>query len=103
MNVTELRKLIKAEQGLSEKTEGLWDEIFSKKVELLCENLEDTMAFLDGCTEEEFLWLSNAFEDVSERFKSSEFIECLKRNQARYPAIFEKVQVEIDYAIQVGN
>ena len=52
-------------------------------------------------TDKSFSLVSNAFEDIAEAFRDERFIECLKRNQLRFPEIFDEIQLEIDYAIRV--
>lgn len=99
MNKLKLKELLAKEKSLTEKTDGLFDVVFKQKVEILREDLEKTVAFLDECTQDEFYWVSNAFEDISEAFRDERFIECLKRNQLRFPEIFDEIQLEIDYAI----
>ena len=99
MNIAKLKELITKEKNLTEETDGFWDDIFNAKAALLNENLEETMAFLDTCTEEEFFWVSNAFEDISEKYKSEEFIECIKRNMLRFPNIKEEIQSELNFAL----
>ena len=99
MNIAKLKELITREKNLTEETDGFWDDIFNAKAALLNENLEETMAFLDTCTEEEFYWVSNAFEDISEKYKSPEFIECIKRNMQRFPDTIEHSQMELDFAL----
>ena len=99
MDIIKLRKLIIRERELTEETDGFWDDIFNAKVAILNENLEETIAFLDNCTEEEFYWVSNAFEDISEKYKSPKFIDCIKRNMMRFPNIKEDIQMELKYAL----
>ncbi|MBR5453667.1 MAG: hypothetical protein IKV54_06275, partial [Clostridia bacterium] len=69
------------------------------KLAILNENLDNTIAFLDCCTEEEFYWVSNAFDDISEKYKSREFIESIKRNMLRFPEIEEHVKVDFECAV----
>ncbi len=101
MYASKLREIIRMEKSLTEETVGLFDSVFKQKLEILCEDLDQTIAFLDECTQDEFYWVSNSFEDLSEFFKSERLIECLTRNQARFPDISDKIQPEIDYAIRV--
>lgn len=98
MDVKRLRELIAAEKN--DTNSYYFEEIFEEKKNLLCENLQETMQFIDSCTQEEFYWISNAFEDISEKYKSTEFIECLRRNQKRFPEICEHIEMEIDFAIK---
>lgn len=98
MDVKRLRELITAEKN--DTNSYYFEEIFEEKKNLLCENLQETMQFIDFCTQDEFYWISNAFEDISKKFKSMEFIECLRRNQKRFPEILEHTEMEIDFAIK---
>ena len=99
IDVVSLRRFIKRERNNSEITEGFWEEIFQGKLAILNENLDNTIAFLDCCTEEEFYWVSNAFDEISEKYKSWEFIECIKRNMLRFPEINEHVKVDFECAV----
>ena len=98
MDIEKLRDLLKRESEITEETMGFFEIIFDAKANMLNENLDDTMAFIDTCTEFEFLWMSNAFDEVSEKYKSTKFIECIKRNALRFPEIAEEVKVDLEYA-----
>ena len=100
IDVVSLRRFIKRERNISEINEGFWEEIFQGKLAILNENLDNTIAFLDCCTEEEFYWVSNAFDDISEKYKSWEFIESIKRNMLRFPEIEEHVRADLEYAVK---
>lgn len=100
MNTTKLKELITKEKNIKiDTSDYFFPIIFAEKLAILNENLEETMAFLDTCTEEEFYWISNAFEDISKKYKSHEFIECIKRNMLRFPNIKEDTQMELEYAL----
>lgn len=100
MNINKLKELITKEKNIDvDSSDHFFPIIFAEKLAILNENLEETMAFLDTCTEEEFYWISNAFEDISEKYKSHEFIECIKRNMLRFPRIKDDIQTELKYAL----
>ena len=100
MNIAKLKELISREKNIEVDTSDyFFPIIFAEKLAILNENLDETIAFLNTCTEEEFYWVSNAFEDISEKYKSHEFIECIKRNMLRFPNIKEDTQMELDFAL----
>ena len=56
------------------------------EIELFTRNLQETVDFLDNdCTEEQLLWLSEVFEEISAKLQSWEFIDALKRATLRFP------------------
>lgn len=57
-----------------------WDQLI-----LEFNDVNDTIRFLDGCTEEEIGWLSSVFDDLAFKFQSKEYAECLKRLDEKYP------------------
>ena len=99
MNKLKLKEILAKEKSLTEENDGIFEELFRQKLEILCENPDSTIAFLDECTQDEFSLVSNAFEDIADAFRDERFIECIKRNQLRFPEIFDEIQLEIDYAI----
>lgn len=56
--------------------------VFTK---LLSKDINQTIEFLDGCTENEAYWLSEVFEDISYKVNSKAFIDCLKRLEEKFP------------------
>ena len=56
------------------------------EIELFTRNLQETVDFLDNdCTEEQLLWLSEVFEEISAKLQSWDFIDALKRAALRFP------------------
>ena len=50
-------------------------------------DLKETIKFLDQCSLEEFEAVHIAFPDINDKFHSKEFLECIERNDLRYPQI----------------
>lgn len=51
--------------------------------EILSENLEDIIEYLDNVSSLEFSFVCSIFDDLSEHFKSEKFIECIEKNAVR--------------------
>ena len=74
------------------------DPVILGTIELMTKNIEETIAFLDNdCTEEQFIWLSEVFDEIAQRTGSKSFIDALVRVSKKYPKATEKYN--IDYFI----
>jgi hypothetical protein len=70
------------------------DQIIQDVIQLMTRDITATINFLDNdCTEEQFVWFSEIFDEVAEKSKSSEFIAALRRTAERYPEAVEKYNI----------
>ena len=54
----------------------------------------ETIAFLDkDCTEEQFIWLSEVFDEIAQRTGSKALIDALMRVSKKYPEATEKYNI----------
>lgn len=72
------------------------EEYWCKLTNELSQNEGETIEFLDECSEYEINWLSEIFEDISEKFQSIKFINFLRSLQKKYPSI--DLRKDIEYA-----
>ena len=73
-----------------------WEDMKSIKatIELFTANLQETIDFLDNdCTADQFSWMSEVFDEISEKLQSWEFIDALRRTAAKYPEETRKYNV----------
>ena len=73
-----------------------WDDMKSIKatIQLFTANLQDTIDFLDNdCTADQFSWMSEVFDEISEKLQSWNFIDALRRTAAKYPEETEKYNI----------
>ena len=69
------------------------------EIELFSRNLQETVEFLNNeCTEEQLLWLSEIFEEISAKLQSWEFVDALNRAAQRSPKHAERFSACISYA-----
>ncbi|EOH95910.1 hypothetical protein UAY_03336 [Enterococcus moraviensis ATCC BAA-383] len=54
--------------------ENSWEKLTA----ILSENEVKTINYLMGCSKDNVYWISEVFEDISERLQSRKFIECLR-------------------------
>ncbi|MBY0114742.1 hypothetical protein MHB43_05330 [Paenibacillus sp. FSL H8-0317] len=72
--------------------------IWNEMVDILKENEQSAISFLNQCGEEDLYWLSEIYEDLSSEFQSRAFIDCLLQLQKKYPDL--DMEQDIEYAIQ---
>ena len=72
------------------------------EIELLAKNLQETIGFLDNdCTADQLSWMSEVFEEISEKLQSWDFIDALNRCADKYPeeCKVHNIREFIEYAI----
>lgn len=67
-----------------------WNEL----VQILTQNEHSTIAYINSCSKEKIFWLSEVFEDISEKLQSIQFIECIEKIEIKYPDL----ELELDIA-----
>lgn len=83
-----IAEVIKERIRICEETEDNWDygieQCWKKYVEIMLPDIEKGIAyFLHECTDEEFYWLSEAFEEISEKAHSKDLIAAWHSRLAR--------------------
>ncbi|MEF9880830.1 MAG: hypothetical protein RR975_15560 [Clostridia bacterium] len=60
------------------------ESVWKAKVDAICADLPAAIGFiLSECTDEEFLWLSEIFDDVMDKTRSAEFLQALRERADR--------------------
>ncbi|WPC43876.1 hypothetical protein [Clostridium sp. JS66] len=72
-----------------------WREL----TDIFTENQEDTIEFLNTCSEENVEWISEVFEDISEILQSSQFISCIEKLNDKFKDL--NLDQDIRYAKEV--
>lgn len=52
---------------------------------LLLQNVDETIKFLDGADKDDLGWVCSDFEELSYKFQSEKFVQCLKRLDQKFP------------------
>lgn len=85
-----LKEVLDERIKLLDETQDEWDyglkECWKKEVDILTKNMNETLSYLDNeCTEDEYGWLSEIFDDVVKKDPSKEFVDALYRLAEKYP------------------
>lgn len=65
-------------------------------IDVLSTDIQQTISYLENCTQEELYYISEIIEDIAERLQSKTFIECLRKLDEKYPEL--KMTQDIDLA-----
>ena len=70
------------------------DPIIKDMVDLLTNNIEETIDFLEkGCSEKQYVWMSEIFDEIAERTKSKDFINTLRKVSLKYPKATDEYNI----------
>lgn len=70
------------------------EQCWKEEIDILSKDIDETINFLQNeCTADEFSWLSEVFDDVSEKVQNREFVDCLYRVAEKYPDECDKYHI----------
>ena len=60
------------------------ESVWKEEINAICADLPAAIRFiLSDCSDEEFQWLSEVFDDVMEKTRSADFLNCIRRRVRR--------------------
>lgn len=82
----EIREILKERQTVHPEDSNAIEKLWEKEIDILSRDMSETLDFFSNrCTAEEFVWLSEVFEEVQEKTQSDELRECLYSVAKKYP------------------
>ena len=96
MSINEkLKELIREREKIEGDIDYDNSPVIKDIVKLLSEDIAATIEFLDNeCTESQFIWLSEVFDEIAEQTKSKEIIDALRRTSQKYPEVTRDYNIE---------
>lgn len=100
MNSIELRNVLARRTSLMLNDDVALAECWKHETVILSENIPETIAFFDTCTDEEFYWLSEVFDDLIEKTQSRELFQaiCSRTKKIDNPEYKASISTDIEYA-----
>lgn len=89
----ELRTVLKERENTDNNWSDGLERCWEKETELLARDIQETISFLESCSAEEFVLISEVLDDVTERIKSRELIDCLYRIADKFSEETEKYNI----------
>ena len=79
-----LKNLVDEVINIDPENEILHDINYEKRLNLMKQDLNKTIDYLNTCSALEFSWATEVLDDLSEYFKSIKLIECVENNISRF-------------------
>ena len=100
MNAEKLRETIKRRIALDANDDSATMECWSIETDILTVNITESIEFLKTCSEEEFYWLSEVFDEVIDKTQSQElFLAMCDRNALLENQEYrESIETDLSYA-----
>ena len=104
MEVKKLKNIINKRLNLSIYDEYAVSECWKEEVEILTSNIDETIVFFEKeCTDEEFCWLSEVFDDIISKTHSVDLIRVWENRLSQMTDKTEKESVAIDIEFAKQN
>ena len=100
MNKVDLKNTLARRISLSNNDDFALMECWKQEVEILSENTSETVAFFDSCTDEEFFWLSEVFDDLIKATQNREIFQaiCKRAERVTDPEYKTSISTDIEFA-----
>lgn len=86
MNFNDFKEIIQKRAKINSEWYTEIEKIWGEMISLFSNDIEKTILFIKtDCTADEFVWLSEIFEEIAEKTKSKEFIDCLYETARKFP------------------
>lgn len=80
------------------------ESVWKEEIDAICEDLPAAIRFiLSGCSDEEIQWLSEVFDDVMEKTRSLDFLNCIRqrvqavKDDGRRAELLEDIKTAEEY------
>ena len=85
MDVQKFREVLKELNETEIEYDYGIEMCWKEEVEILSEDIPSTVEYLKNeCTADEFVWISEIIDDIAEKTKSRELVECYKNLMNKY-------------------
>lgn len=94
-----LKQLVDEVETFDPQNDELWLINRQKRINLLTENLKQTIEYLDDCSEKELWWNTDLMEELMQHFKSPKLISCIERNikRCKNSDTIDSLKQELEY------
>lgn len=83
------------------------DSLWEEEIEAVCQDLTASIHFIQfECTDEELYWLGEVFDDIMDKIRNVDFLNCLRRraqsviNPEWKADILEDIRTAAEYIIE---
>ncbi len=99
MDVQKFREVLKELNETEIEYDYGIEMCWKEEVEILSEDIPSTVEYLKNeCTADEFVWISEIIDDLAEKTRSRELVECYKSLMGKFPE--ESKRYHVDFCIE---
>ncbi len=86
MDVQKFKEVIKTRNETDDEYDYGVEMCDKEEIQILAEDIPSTIEYLQNqCTADEFVWISEVIDDLAEKTRSRELVECYKDLMNKYP------------------
>ena len=96
MNIELLKEIIERRKSLESNDDFACMECWKQEAEILSKDVSETISFLKSCSDEEFYWISEVFDDIIGLTQSKELLLALHDRAEKIESAEYKESIEVD-------
>ena len=102
MDVQRFKEVIKKRNETHDEYDYGVEMCDKEEVQILAEDIPSTIDYLQNqCTADEFVWISEIIDDLAEKTRSRELVECYKNLMNKYPE--ETKEYHIGFCVECAE
>lgn len=102
MDVQKFKEVIRRRKETHDEYDYGVEMCNKEEIQVLAEDIPSTIEYLkNDCTADEFVWISEIIDDLAEKTRNRELIECYKSLMGKFPE--ESKRYHVDFCIECAE
>ena len=102
MDVQKIREVIRRRNETHDEYDYGVEMCDKEEIQILSEDIPSTIEYLkNDCTADEFVWISEIIDDLAEKTRNRELMECYKSLMGKFPE--ESKRYHVDFCIECAE
>ncbi|MCT7827167.1 MAG: hypothetical protein N4Q81_02710 [Lactobacillus iners] len=102
MDVQKFKEVIRRRKETHDEYDYGVEMCNKEEIQILAEDIPSTIEYLkNDCTADEFVWISEIIDDLAEKTRSRELVECYKSLMGKFPE--ESKRYHVDFCIECAE
>ncbi|EGY58137.1 hypothetical protein [Lactobacillus iners] len=102
MDVQKFKEVIRRRKETHDEYDYGVEMCNKEEIQILAEDIPSTIEYLkNDCTADEFVWISEIIDDLAEKTRNRELMECYKSLMGKFPE--ESKRYHVDFCIECAE
>ncbi|MCT7845617.1 MAG: hypothetical protein N4R06_01740 [Lactobacillus iners] len=102
MDVQKFKEVIRRRKETHDEYDYGVEMCNKEEIQVLAEDIPSTIEYLkNDCTADEFVWISEIIDDLAEKTRNRELMECYKSLMGKFPE--ESKRYHVDFCIECAE